>query len=607
MNDPLKVVRAIADRLIRTTPFRYRLELAPCKREFKNESSCGLQAVDFGRTFGLGLPGIAYAFTQLRSEAEAEIDIQIEHSDGCKVWLNGSLVYEKSGLRPLRLTIDERSIVMTNQFSVRLRRGMNALLIKSETRGSEWAVLLQPPSRKGSVMQDEAPAPEIGLRNFEGVDERIVQLTNWLVIGPFANRVRDGLFCGLDEPHAPESEIRFGVMYQGRDERVTWTIPKIEILGNVIDPLPWGTNYNWNYHNGGVAWAMQHLAELTGEAAYADYANRFCDFHLNSLPFVAHQVKALHAVTSANHQLIDTPLLDFTLAPSLPYAYRLQREPSFENRAAYEAFVGRMMAYAREGQVRLPGLNIFTRTTPVRYTTWADDMFMGIPFLVQASRCASEPAEKAALLDDAASQALAFNAEVWDEVAQLYRHARYSGTDSRMPHWSRCNGWALWAMAEVLQALPEENPRYAVILAHLRRHVDSLLRYQSAAGFWHNVLDRPDSPEEVSGTAIFTMAISRGVRAGWLRGDAYRTAALSGWKALATRVEPDGTVHDICMGTMCSEDVEYYVRRPLYDNDTHGLFAVLFAGLEVHKCLRTESSVLDTPNKVNDTDQHDEH
>jgi hypothetical protein len=32
---------------------------------------------------------------------------------------------------------------------------------------------------------------------------------------------------------------------------------------------------------------------------------------------------------------------------------------------------------------------------------------------------------------------------------------------------------------------------------------------------------------------------------------------------------------------MCSEDVGYYLSRPLYDDDTHGLFAVLWAAMEV--------------------------
>ena len=54
MIQPLTVVQRIGDKLIRDTPFRYRLEVAPVNRSFSNETSGGMQFVDFGRTFGLG-------------------------------------------------------------------------------------------------------------------------------------------------------------------------------------------------------------------------------------------------------------------------------------------------------------------------------------------------------------------------------------------------------------------------------------------------------------------------------------------------------------------------------------------------------------------------
>lgn len=37
------------------------------------------------------------------------------------------------------------------------------------------------------------------------------------------------------------------------------------------------------------------------------------------------------------------------------------------------------------------------------------------------------------------------------------------------------------------------------------------------------------------------------------------------------------------MGLMCTDDVNYYINRPFYEDDTHGLFAVLFAAMEIHK------------------------
>ena len=86
------------------------------------------------------------------------------------------------------------------------------------------------------------------------------------------------------------------------------------------------------------------------------------------------------------------------------------------------------------------------------------------------------------------------------------------------------------------------------------------------------------------------MALARGVNHGWLDPGVFAPVAINGWQALESQIEPDGTVHLICEGTMCSEDVNFYLDRPFYDNDTHGLFAVLFAGIEVGKLLVTSPS-----------------
>jgi len=580
MNNPLTIVRSIGDKLIRDTAFEYKLEVAPVNSSFTNETIDGLQFVDFGRTFGLGRPALAYAWTQLIAPCDMEMTIQIEHNDGCKIWLNGEQIYLSKGDRDIHLVFDERSLELSHECTFILRKGANTLLVKSETRGSEWRFYLQPPSLKGAIVSD-APQPKIGLKDVKNIDAKVASLTNWLVVGPFENSARD-----LDAIHAPEREFVFGTMYPGLDGTVTWTIPKIEIHGAIIDKQPWGSHYNWTYYNGGTAWAMQHLAEVTGESKYREYANAFCDYHLKGIPFVEYQVKRLNALESANHFIIGTPLLDFTLAPSVPFVNRLRKEKQFENRDLYEKWVARMLDYARTGQIRLPGHGIYTRITPVEYTTWVDDMFMGIPFLVQASLYAPDEKSRKEFLDDAASQTLAFNTQVWDEEAELYMLARYSNNPVKLPHWSRCNGWAIVTMSEVLLHLPEDHPCRAAILEQFRRHARSLARHQTPEGFWLNVLDRKDSRPEVSGTAIFTFAIARGVINGWLDAGEFTSVALNGWKALETQIESDGTVHNICEGTMCSEDVNYYMNRPLYDNDTHGLFAVLFAGIEMDRLLK---------------------
>ena len=37
------------------------------------------------------------------------------------------------------------------------------------------------------------------------------------------------------------------------------------------------------------------------------------------------------------------------------------------------------------------GMTNYTRDTPEKYTVWVDDMFMGIPFLIQAGLYSDSP------------------------------------------------------------------------------------------------------------------------------------------------------------------------------------------------------------------------
>lgn len=570
---PVETVKRIGDKLIRETPFAYRLVLAS-----ENPSFNRLQFVDFGRTFGLDKEAVAYAYTQLSISQDTVIPIEIEHNDGCKVWCNGKLVYEKAGERQITISREERSMQLSSTFEIPLKSGNNDLLIKSETKGKEWTVFLQPPSEKDAVLSVAREYPEIGLKYVKNVDSKISGITNWLVVGPFS--------AGLDIIREPEQEFVFGRMYEGIDQLVTWTILKREVLGDVIGAVAWGTTYQWNYHNGGVAWAMQQLEEVTKEKKYRQWADSFCDYQMDGLPFVDYQVNDLRAYNSANSMVIGSALLDFTLAPSLPLLYRLRKDGDFRNRSVYESYIAGMMDYARFGQIRSEGMSNYTRNTPEEYTVWVDDMFMGIPFLIQAGLYTDSVQLKKVFFDDAARQTLDFTKHVWDKDAKLYMHANYTSRPNvKLPHWSRANGWAIWAMSDVLMALPENHPDYKKILKQYRTFVHSLIRFQDDSGFWHNVVDRLDSPEEVSGTAIFTMAMARGVRYGWLDKKKFMPVVLKGWDAIASEIEDDGTVHKICIGTMCTEDENYYMTRPFYDDDTHGSFAVIFAGIEVQRML----------------------
>ena len=102
---PIETVCHIGDKLIRETPFKYKLVVNPNNTKFD-----GIHFVDFGRTFGLGKTAEAYAYTEIISDRDTLFPVEIEHNDACKIWCNGALVYERDGERKLQLQQQERSM-----------------------------------------------------------------------------------------------------------------------------------------------------------------------------------------------------------------------------------------------------------------------------------------------------------------------------------------------------------------------------------------------------------------------------------------------------------------------------------------------------------------
>lgn len=564
-NSPMKVICLIGDKLVNTTPFKNRLVVSSNSDNFNN-----LKFVNFKRSFGQYSDAYAYALSSFIASEDSTLSVQVTHNDHCILWLNGKEVYNNKKTSKLFLSHEERSVELTDTLNLSLKKGINIFMVQLSTTGDDWSFFIQPEPEKGAVNKISKHPVFLSLKGLDNIDSSIEKLSSWLICGPFEKK--------QDAFHSLK-DFSWGEMYYSDlCGYVTWTLPKIDILGDVISPVEWGTNYNWNYHNGGVAWAMFVLSELTGEEKYADYAKKFCDFHLKNIPFIKYQIEELNAFNCTNHHIYKTPLLDFTLAPSLPFIYALNSNMVLNDKEAYVKFVLEMLDYVRK-QIRLPGMSAYTRLTPVKYTTWVDDMFMGIPFLVQAFNYTKD----LSYLYDAAKQVLDYNNIVWDKESKLYVHAQYSNkSDIKMPHWSRANGWGIWAITEVLKCLDRDSDYYKLILRHYQEHVSSLVTYQNERGFWYNVIDYPESREEVSGTAIFTMAIARGIRYGWIDKKKYYPVVAKGWSAISSKVDYDGTVYDICYGTMCSPDIEYYCNRPFYKDDTHGLFAVLFAGIEVY-------------------------
>jgi unsaturated rhamnogalacturonyl hydrolase len=220
----------------------------------------------------------------------------------------------------------------------------------------------------------------------------------------------------------------------------------------------------------------------------------------------------------------------------------------------------------------------FARNQPLPNTLWLDDLYMSVPCLAEMAKRKGDRR----YFDDAAKQILQFHSRMFVPAKKLWMHGWVQEMSPHPAfHWARANGWALMATAELLSAMPKDHPARPRLLEIFKAHADGLRRVQASSGLWHQLLDRPDSYQETSSSAMFVFAMARGINLGWLSRTTYAPVVLRGWQGLTTKVNSLGQVEGTCIGTGLGWDDTFYLNRPTDVNATHGYGPVFLAGAEV--------------------------
>lgn len=209
-----------------------------------------------------------------------------------------------------------------------------------------------------------------------------------------------------------------------------------------------------------------------------------------------------------------------------------------------------------------PSENGFTREA--RY--WVNDLYMINALQLSAYRATGN----SLYLHRAATITADYLAKLQKENG-LFFHA-----PSAPHYWSRGNGWFAAGMAELLSALPKDHPKYTFIQTRFTMMMDALVACQSKEGLWRQLLDQPGYWEETSGSAMFVYAMTLGVKNDMLSGEQYLRAIRRGWLALAAKVDSEGNISDVCIGTNANAVQDTYLNRPRLIGDLHGQMAMLW-------------------------------
>lgn len=335
------------------------------------------------------------------------------------------------------------------------------------------------------------------------------------------------------------------------------------------------TSYEW-----GVTYAGMLLAgQATGDNRYTDYTKTRLNFLADAVPTFKKLNQQTPSRKNPLHSVMEPGALDDAGALCAA-TIKLIRMGNAS--AGLRPMADNFISFISTKQQRFAD-GTLARNRPLKNTLWLDDMFMSVPALAQMGKLTGD----AKYYDDAVKQVLQFSSRMFNREKGIYMHGWVEEMDVHPQfHWGRANGWALMAMTELLDVLPANHPGRPAVLAQYQALAKGLVSYQSSQGFWHQLLDRNDSYLETSATAIYAYCFARGINQGWLNGKAYGPATLLAWNATATKVNAQGQVEGVCVGTGMAFDPAFYYYRPVNVYAAHGYGPVLLAGAEVINLLK---------------------
>jgi unsaturated rhamnogalacturonyl hydrolase len=238
---------------------------------------------------------------------------------------------------------------------------------------------------------------------------------------------------------------------------------------------------------------------------------------------------------------------------------------------------------------------------------WLDGAYMAEPFRAAYAATFHQPQD----FDDIAKQLLLMDQHMRDPRTGLLRHGwdesksipwadKTTGLSPEV--WARAEGWYCMALVDVLDWFPADHPQHAALVAALNRNISAILKVQDAkTGLWWQVMAHPKESGnyfEASADCMFTYAIAKGVRMGYLpqADEANAKRAWAGIQKQFITTNPDGTLTlhgTVKVGGLGgtpyrSGTFDYYVHEPVVDQDLKGVGAFLLAGSEMEQA-STES------------------
>lgn len=342
-----------------------------------------------------------------------------------------------------------------------------------------------------------------------------------------------------------------------------------------------GKSNKWNYIDGCMITGILELYEITGEARFLDFADRFLSGFVEEDGHIRTYDPEEYSLDNVNPGKNLFPMYDLTGKEKYRKAIDLVRSQLSTMPRTPEGNFWHKLIYPNQ--------------------VWLDGIYMALPFYMEYEKRFDAQKD----CPDICQQIANVETRMRDPETGLYYHGYdasrkmyWADPDSGCSpnFWLRAEGWFILGLVDVLEIM-KDLPMQAesVHLQHMLLDLaKALSKYQDPSGLWYQLIALPELEGnylETSGTALISAALLKAVRLGFLP-ESFRTVGEKAFYGIVDHrltKNADGTpcVTGICLvaglGGEQHRDgsVAYYLSEPVVQNDAKGVGPLLLAYTEM--------------------------
>lgn len=337
----------------------------------------------------------------------------------------------------------------------------------------------------------------------------------------------------------------------------------------------------WNYIDGCMITGILERYEITGEARFLDFADRFMSGFVEEDGRIRTYDPAEYSLDNVNPAKNLFTLYDLTGKEKYRKALELVRSQLSTMPRTPEGNFWHKLIYPNQ--------------------VWLDGIYMALPFYMEYEKRFDAKKD----CEDSCRQIANVEIRMRDPKTGLYYHGYDASrkmywadpdTGCSPNFWLRAEGWFILGLVDVLEIMMDlPMQAESVHLQHMLLDLaKALSKYQDPSGLWYQLIALPELEGnylETSGTALISAALLKAVRLGFLP-ESFRAVGEKAFYGIVDRrltKNADGTpcVTGICLvGGLGGEQhrdgsAAYYLSEPVVQNDAKGVGPLLLAYTEM--------------------------